>query len=109
MSIPLPNRIGLKDDEEYKRNCLISSPPPALPSGIAFADQKVTLRAIVGKDGTILELSPLGGDSALLEAAIDSVRQSWSFRPLKLNDMPVEVVTQLEVRFCAPSGMIERP
>ena len=95
----LPTRIGLRDEDEYKRNCLISAPLPALPSGIVFADQQVTLKAIVGKDGTIQELSPLSGDSTLLEAAMDSVKQRWMFRPLKLNGTPVEVVTQLEVTF----------
>lgn len=50
-------------------------------------------QAIIGKDGTVQNLSLLSGPPLLVQAAMQAVRQ-WTYKPT-----PVEVVTTIEVNF----------
>jgi len=58
----------------------------------------VRLHAIIGKDGTIRELSVISGPSLLTDAAMKAVRQ-WRYAPTLLNGEPVEVNTTIDVIF----------
>ena len=58
----------------------------------------VKLQVIVAKDGTILELQVISGDSILAEAATAAVRQ-WRYQPTLLDGRPVEVVSTIDVIF----------
>jgi TonB family protein len=58
----------------------------------------VVLHAIIGKDGTIKEISLVSGDPLLVPSAIDAVRQ-WQYQPYLLNDAPVEVDTTITLHF----------
>jgi len=58
----------------------------------------VSLRAVIAEDGSIKQLQLLNGHPLLTEAAIQAVRQ-WLYRPTLLNNRPVQVITQIEVRF----------
>jgi TonB family protein len=58
----------------------------------------VILKAIIGKDGTVQNLSLISGDPLLASAAMDAVRQ-WKYRPYLLNGNPVKVDTQITVNF----------
>jgi protein TonB len=58
----------------------------------------VLLEAIIGKDGTVQELKVLNGHPLLARAALDAV-QSWRYQPTLLNGEPVEVLTEITVRF----------
>jgi protein TonB len=58
----------------------------------------IVLRAIIGKDGTVQELSYVSGPALLIKPAMDAVRQ-WSYRPTLLNGKPVEVETTIDVVF----------
>jgi protein TonB len=58
----------------------------------------IVLRAIIGKDGTVQELSYVSGPALLIKPAMDAVRQ-WSYRPTLLNGEPVEVQTTIDVVF----------
>jgi protein TonB len=59
----------------------------------------VVLRAVISLEGNLLSVSTLpGADPALAAAAIDAVKQ-WRFQPTLLNGKPVEVITNIEVRF----------
>ena len=58
----------------------------------------VTLRAIIGRDGTIQHLRAESGPPMLVPAALDAVRQ-WRYRPFYLNGQAVEVETQVTVNF----------
>jgi protein TonB len=58
----------------------------------------VKLRAVVGTDGKIKNLTALSGHPLLVEAALNAVRL-WIYRPTVLNGVPVEVNTEIEVRF----------
>jgi len=58
----------------------------------------VTIRAVIGRDGLIENLTLVGGHPFLARAAMDAVRQ-WQYQPFLLSGRPVEVDTQIVVRF----------
>src|SRR5260370_82735 len=58
----------------------------------------VKFTAIIGKDGTIQNLTLISGHPLLLEAARQAVSQ-WQYKPTLLNGEPVEVVTTIDVNF----------
>jgi protein TonB len=58
----------------------------------------VVLRAVIGKDGAIQNLSLVSGHPMLAPAAIDAVKQ-WKYKPYLLNGEPVEVDTEIQVNF----------
>jgi TonB family protein len=61
----------------------------------------VVLEALVGKDGAVEKLSTVSGDSQLVAAATDAVRQ-WRFKPFFRNGSPEEFQTQITVSFRLP-------
>jgi TonB family protein len=61
----------------------------------------VVLVALVGKDGAVEKLSTVKGDSQLVDAATDAVRQ-WRFKPFFRNGSPEEFQTQITVSFRLP-------
>jgi TonB family protein len=58
----------------------------------------VLLRAIIGKDGRISELTLISGPKELVGAAIGAVQQ-WRYTPYVSNGDAVEVQTQITVNF----------
>jgi len=101
----------------------VAPPPPAVPAQITVGGdvqaglilQKVQpvypqlaregriqgavqLKAIVGVDGKIKNLTVVSGHPLLVDAALDAVRH-WTYRPTLLNGSPVEVKTEILVRF----------
>lgn len=58
----------------------------------------VILKAVIGTDGRIKNLTALSGHPLLVEAALNAVR-NWRYRPTVLDGAPVEVNTEIEVRF----------
>ncbi len=58
----------------------------------------VELRAIISKDGSVINLEVMSGHPMLVQAAVDAVRQ-WHYRPTLLNNQPVEVQTFITVKF----------
>lgn len=58
----------------------------------------VKIEAIIARDGTIRKLEVHSGHPLLIRSAMDAVKQ-WRYRPTHLNGKPVEVLTQVEVRF----------
>jgi len=58
----------------------------------------VELRAIISKDGSVIDLEVMTGHPMLAQAAVEAVRQ-WRYRPTLLNNQPVEVQTFVTVRF----------
>ncbi len=61
----------------------------------------VELLANIGKDGSITAVKLISGDSILARAAIDAVKQ-WKYKPYYLDDQPVEIQTQITVKFKLP-------
>jgi protein TonB len=58
----------------------------------------VRLTAIIGRDGAIERLQVISGHPLLAPAALEAVKQ-WVYRPTLLNEVPVEVITQIDVNF----------
>jgi len=56
------------------------------------------LNAIIGKDGTVQNLTVVKGHPLLVQAALDAVKQ-WRYKPTLLNGEPVEVQTTIDVNF----------
>jgi len=93
----------LRISQGVSQGLLIKSVDPIYP---ALARQMriqgaVELLASIGKDGSITGVKLLSGDSVLSRAAIDAVKQ-WKYKPYYLNDQPVEIQTQVTVKFKLP-------
>jgi len=61
----------------------------------------VELQANISKTGNITGIKQLSGQAILGRAAMDAVRQ-WKYKPYYLNGEPVEVQTQITVKFKLP-------
>ncbi len=80
---------------------LISSRTPKYPGGLAglfHTEGKVTLQAIIARDGRVENLRVLSGHRLLRGAAQDAVR-TWRYRPYLVGGVPVEVATIITVEF----------
>lgn len=73
-------------------------PPTAIQMHVEGA---VELMAIIAKTGNISSVKVLSGDKELAHAAIDAVKQ-WKYKPYLLNGEPVDIQTQITVRFKLP-------
>jgi TonB family protein len=58
----------------------------------------VLLRAIIDKSGRISKVEPISGPKELTAAAIGAVEQ-WRYRPYMLQGAPVDVQTEITVKF----------
>jgi protein TonB len=63
----------------------------------------VVLHAIIGKNGTIQNLTVISGPAMLQSAALDAVKQ-WRYKPYVLNGDPTEVDTTVTVNFNLGGG-----
>ena len=70
-------------------------PAEARAKGIAGT---VVLHAIIGKDGSIANITVISGPELLQSAALDAVK-NWKYRPYLLNGEPTEVDTTIMVNF----------
>jgi TonB family protein len=59
---------------------------------------KVVLRAVIGKNGRIQNLTPISGPKDLIPAAVGAVQQ-WQYTPYLLMGEPVEIDTEVTVNF----------
>ncbi len=96
----MPKRIKVGGNIQAVK--LVSQPKPAYPPECKAAGVQglVMLRAIIGKDGSVLNLEPVNQlvDRRLVDAAMDAVRQ-WKYQPTLLNGNPVEIITEVDVNF----------
>ncbi|MHB8655491.1 MAG: energy transducer TonB [Terriglobia bacterium] len=79
---------------------LIFHPSPVYPSLaiIARIQGTVLLDAVISKDGTIQDLKAVSGHPLLIRSAMDAVAH-WRYQPTLLNGDPVEVGTEVQVKF----------
>ena len=56
----------------------------------------VVLNAVIGKDGTVQDLSVVSGPEELRQSSLDAVRQ-WVYKPFLLNGEPVVVKTTVNI------------
>jgi len=85
---------------DVQRAKLVSQPLPVYPPEAKDAriSGHVVFNVIVGKDGTVHDVSLVSGHPLLVAPAKDAVKQ-WVYQPTLLNGEPVEVVTQVDVTF----------
>jgi TonB family protein len=93
-----PQRIRVSANVESAK--LIRQPAPIYPQEAKEAgiSGHVILNIVVGKDGTVQDVSLVSGHPLLVAPAKDAVKQ-WVYQPTLLNGEPVEVLTQVEVNF----------
>ena len=63
----------------------------------------VHVRAIIGKDGRVVDVRPINGPLMLITAAVDSILQ-WRYQPTLLEGQPIEVQEDFTVEF-RPLGL----
>jgi len=92
----LPRRIRVEGSQQ--EFMLLEKVAPACPPQRARDSETVPveLAVVVGKDGTVIDVSPLSGPEWLIRPAVDAVRH-WRYRPTLLNGFPVEVQTKVTV------------
>ena len=102
-NLPQPAPEKLKVSQGVSQGLLIKSVAPVYPplARQMRVQGSVELMANIGKDGSITGIQLLSGDSVLARAAIDAVKQ-WKYKPYLLNDQPVEIQTQITVKFKLP-------
>lgn len=78
----------------------ISKPAPAYPADVKAigASGTVTVRIVVGEDGTVESAQAAGGHPLLLAAAVEAAKQA-KFRPTSLSGRPVKVSGVLTYNF----------
>jgi len=80
---------------------LISQVKPVYPQSASDAGIEgiVHLQALIGTDGALVGLTPVGSAYPdLTNAALDAVKQ-WRYKPTLLNNEPVQVITTIDVEF----------
>jgi len=93
-----PKRIKVGGDVQAD-NILQKVQPIYPPEAKAQRIQGVVLfTVLIGKDGTVQNITLISGDPVLAQAAREAV-QKWVYKPTLLNGDPVEVVTQVKVNF----------
>jgi TonB family protein len=92
-----PNRVPVSSG--LATGLLVREIKPVYPPDAESARVQgtVRLRAVIGEDGRVHDLSPIDGPSpSLILSAMVAVSQ-WQYRPYMLNGAPVEVETTVNV------------
>ena len=79
---------------------VVKKVPPVYPpdAKAQHIQGTVVVQVIVDKQGNVANLAVASGDPQLASAAIEAVRQ-WKYKPYLLNQVPVEVETEVQVNF----------
>ena len=82
---------------------LKSAQPPGYPALArqARVEGVVKLNAVVGKDGSVQNLSVVSGHPLLIPAAIEAVKH-WTYEPTAINGSPTDVESEVDVNFALP-------
>ncbi|MGI9103027.1 MAG: energy transducer TonB [Terriglobales bacterium] len=96
--VATPQRVRVS--QGVSQGLLIHQVKPTYPALAKSAriQGDVVLQAVIGKDGSIQNLKLVSGHPMLAPYAIDAVKQ-WRYKPYFLNGEPVEVDTQITVKF----------
>ncbi|GAC1423881.1 MAG: hypothetical protein NVSMB62_20540 [Acidobacteriaceae bacterium] len=79
----------------------IGGPPPQYPmeAKARRVSGTVVFDAVIGKDGHVVSLNPVGqGNQSLVKVSKDALLR-WIYRPFEINGLSFEVTTQLKVNF----------
>jgi len=98
-----PQRILL--DAAVGQAKLLKQPPLVYPplAKAARIQGAVRFNAVIAKDGRIQRLDLVSGHPLLVPAALEAVKQ-WVYRPTFVHGEPVEVETQIEIKFVLRFG-----
>jgi TonB family protein len=94
----VPQRI--KVGGKVQQAMLATKVDPVYPAlaKTAGIQGNVTLAIVIGKDGSVQNISAIDGHPLLVAAAIDAVKQ-WTYKGTTLDGKPVEVSTTVTVPF----------
>jgi protein TonB len=100
---PAPVLQNLNVSQGVSRGLLVKEVPPAYPQTALHmrVEGAVELMATINKNGDISAVKVLSGDPQLSHAAAEAVRK-WKYKPYLLNGEPVEIQTQVTVKFRLP-------
>jgi len=65
---------------------------------------ELQLKALIGPDGSVKEVTVLSGSPGLAKAGVRAVRQ-WRYSPYLVQGSPVEVETQIKMSFFGPDAV----
>lgn len=91
---------GIRVAPMEQQKHLVASIPPNYPevARLAGIEGDVTLRILVGEDGTVRDLRPVLGPPVLARSAMRAVEQ-WRYAPALVDGRPVDVVTTVTFAF----------
>ena len=94
-------------EQAHRASHLIAFAEPEYPASAKThgIEGTVVLDAVVDRDGVIKEVSVRTGHPLLAESALETVRQ-WRYCPTTVNGIPVEVQTDMEVKFTLPDSVV---
>jgi protein TonB len=100
--VPKLSLTSIKISQGVSEGLLIKRVQPRYPQSAlaAHAQGAVQIEATVNKEGFVTNPRVLQGDPVLARAALDAVRQ-WRYKPYYLDGQPVEIQTQITVKFKA--------
>lgn len=100
MPPPPPPQKPIKVGGNVQEANLIHKVTPQYPiiAKTAHVQGTVVFHAIIGKDGTIQQLTPISGNPMLIPNAAAAIKQ-WRYRPTMLNGQAVEVDTTISIDF----------
>jgi len=98
-----PTLSTLHVSQGVSTGLLIKKVAPSYPSNALRmrVEGDVDLVATISKEGTISNIKVTSGDAQLTKAAVDAVKQ-WKYKPYLLNGEPVEIQTQVTIKFKLP-------
>ena len=94
----LPKRVRVS--EKVMQNLLIKKVQPNYPEEARrkHVQGTVVMKAVIGHEGEVQELTLVSGDPLLAPAALKAAKQ-WKYKPYLLQGQPVEVETQIMTVF----------
>lgn len=101
--LPKPVLETLKVSQGISQGLLVKRVQPTYPPNAlqARVEGDVSLVATISKSGDISAVTVASGSPLFSKAAADAVRQ-WKYKPYLLNGEPVEIQTDITVRFKLP-------
>ncbi len=96
--MPIPRRIRVSS--EVAQGMLVKKVNPDYPPEAKHVHVQgtVLLKVNIDEDGKVATVELISGHPLLAPAAVDAVKQ-WKYKPYLLNNVPVEVETNVEVNF----------
>jgi protein TonB len=90
--------VSVAPEEQQTR--LVRSVAPDSPeiARQAGVEGNVTLRVVIGRDGAVVDVTPVSGEPVLARAAMEAVER-WRYSPEMVGGRPIGVVTTVTLAF----------